>query len=72
MTGYYDYVLGAIPLALFGISGGLTAFGLSLTTAVPLAAMVAMLLVGHAMFVNAPVHRTSSDATPGVGPLNAD
>ena len=78
MTGYYDYVLGAIPLALFGISGSLTFAGLSLTTAVPLAACVAVLLIGHALFVNAPVQSvnstSSTNATSSANsrPVNAD
>lgn len=55
MTGYYDIVLGLIPLALAGISGALTVVGFELTTAVALASVVAVGLVGHAMFVNAPV-----------------
>jgi hypothetical protein len=72
MAGYYDYVLGAIPLALFGISGSLTFAGLSLTTAVPLAASVAVLLIGHALFVNAPVSSVSTNASANPRPLNAD
>ncbi|WP_424006105.1 hypothetical protein [Haloferax denitrificans] len=54
MTGYYDYILGLIPLALLGITGTLTVAGLQLTTAVPMAAGVAALLTGHALFVNGP------------------
>jgi hypothetical protein len=55
MTGYYDLVLGLIPLALAGISGALVLGGVSLTTAIPLASVVAVGLIGHAMFVRAPV-----------------
>ena len=76
MTGYYDYVLGAIPLALFGISGGLTLAGFALTTAVPLAATVAVLFIAHALFVNAPVRTdspsTNASASANSRPLNAD
>ncbi|WP_335999098.1 hypothetical protein [Halorientalis halophila] len=61
MTGYYDYVLGIIPVSVAGISAALVAAGLGLTTAVPVASLFALALVGHAMFVNAPV----DDATPG-------
>lgn len=58
MTGYYDVVLGLIPVALVGITAALTVVGASLTTAVPLGAVVASALIGHAMFVNAPIdHR---------------
>lgn len=55
MTGYYDIVLGLIPLALVGITASLLGFGLELTTAVPAASLVAVGLIGHAMFVRAPV-----------------
>lgn len=55
MTGYYDYVLGLIPVSLVVITGALLLAGFQLTTAVPLGSLVAVGLVGHAMFVNAPV-----------------
>lgn len=55
MTGYYDIVLGLIPLAMAGITGGLMLAGFALTTALPMASVVAVGLIGHAMFVNAPV-----------------
>ena len=70
MTGYYDYVLGLIPLALFGVSATLGAAGLSLTTAVPVGAGVAVLLIGHALFVNGPVDDVAP--TPQAPPANAD
>ncbi|ERG96867.1 hypothetical protein [Haloquadratum walsbyi] len=87
MTEYYDYVLGLIPLALFGLSGGLIEFGLTLPQAVPLAAGVAAGIVGHALFINGPVSATlntrsdtdrspSQSATSSRGndnmPMNAD
>lgn len=60
MAGYYDIVLGLIPLTLAGIAGGLTAIGgVPLTTAIPIASVVAVGLIGHAMFVRTPV-------TPGM------
>lgn len=67
MTGYYDLVLGLIPLALAGISGALVAAGVPLTTAIPIAGVVAVALIGHALFVRGPVETTtppsgSSDA----------
>lgn len=65
MTGYYDIVLGAIPLSLLGISGSLTfATDLALTTAVTLGAIVAVALIGHAMFVNGPVDAPSLRPEP--------
>lgn len=54
MTGYYDIVLGLIPLSLAGITGLLVFAGFSLTTAIPLASIVAVALIGHAMFVSPP------------------
>lgn len=55
MTDYYDLVLGLIPLALVSITGALTLAGAALTVAVPVASAVAVGLMGHAMFVRAPV-----------------
>jgi len=63
MTGYYDIVLGLIPLTLAGIAGALHTVGFSLTTAVPLASIVAVALIGHAMFVRAPVETTASPSS---------
>jgi ABC-type arginine/histidine transport system permease subunit len=54
MTSYYDLILGLIPVALFGIGGTLTLLGFSLAFAVPMAAFVAIGLIGHALFVNQP------------------
>ena len=65
MTGYYDVVLGLIPVALLGITSALAVVGVSLTTAVPLAALVASGLIGHAMFVNGPIQSTDGSSAPG-------
>jgi hypothetical protein len=54
MVGYYDAVLGLIPLSLLGVTGGLTVGGVTLTAAVSLGAAVALLLVVHALFVRTP------------------
>ncbi|MWG33528.1 hypothetical protein [Halomarina oriensis] len=70
MTGYYDIVLGLIPLALLGISGGLYAAGFAVPTAVSFAGLVAVTLIGHALFVRGP-----TDSTPvptDTRPFNAD
>jgi hypothetical protein len=74
MTGYYDYVLGAIPLALLGGTGLFNVAGVSVTTAIPLAATVAVLVIGHALFVNAPTDgvAASGHASAHHGPVNAD
>jgi hypothetical protein len=77
MTGYYDYVLGGIPLVLIGITAALSMVGLQLTQAVPVGAGASVLLIGHALFVNAPVDapaaapRTNA-AAPQTSPVNAD
>ena len=62
MAQYYDYVLGLIPLALGGITAFLATVGVSLTVAVPIAASVAVALIGHGMFVRAP--DVASEPTP--------
>lgn len=55
MIGYYDLVLGLIPLTLLGVTGVLHGVGFETTVAVLLASLAAGGLVGHAMFVKAPV-----------------
>lgn len=75
MTGYYDLVLGLIPVALIGLTALLTSAGLDLTTAVPIAAIAPVALMGHAMFVNAPVddpEESGAASQSRVGPVNAD
>lgn len=54
MPGYYDLVLGAIPSTLIGVSGMLHLSGIEFTTAVPLAGLFAVAIMGHAMFIKAP------------------
>ena len=71
MTGYYDIVLGLIPVALLGITAALTIVGLSLTAAVPIGAFVAMAIIGHAMFINTPAG-VSDEAQSARPPMNAD
>ncbi|WP_435358107.1 hypothetical protein [Haloarchaeobius sp. DFWS5] len=64
MAGYYDIVLGLIPASLIGGTGALTTLvDLDLTTAVPIAALFAAFLVGHAMFVRGPVDEPSPEQT---------
>ena len=69
MTGYYDLILGLIPLALIGVTGVLSVAGFTLMTAVPLGAAASVLLVGHALFVNGPVDNTSP--APSSPPINS-
>lgn len=68
MTGYYDVVLGLIPLALAGITGGLVAAGTALTTAIPIGGLVAVALIGHAMFVRGPVGTPAPTSGGGDAP----
>ncbi|WP_435349366.1 hypothetical protein [Haloarchaeobius sp. HRN-SO-5] len=78
MTGYYDIVLGLIPVSFIGGTGALTTIAdMSLTSAVPVAAVLSVLLIGHAMFVNAPVDEAtpstrSSSSSPSAAPPQAD
>lgn len=72
MTGYYDLVLGLIPFTLAGVSTSLVALGVSLTTAIPLASVVAVGLIGHAMFVSGPVDRTPTESGSDAGFQPAD
>lgn len=71
MAGYYDLVLGLIPVALVGITAALTVVGLSLTASIPVGAFVAMGLMGHAMFVNTPAGAPDERQSTRP-PLNAD
>lgn len=71
MTGYYDLVLGLIPLAFGAIAGPLVALGFAVTTAIMAASVVAVGLIGHAMFVNGPVD-DSTRATSDTGFQPAD
>ncbi len=72
MANYYDFVLGFIPLALLGLGGGLHIAGLTLTTALTIGGLVAVGLVGHALFVNAPVDTPveTVDAAPAGVPIS--
>jgi len=65
MTLYYDLVLGLIPLVMAGVSGTLVVAGLALTVAIPIAGLFALGLIGHAMFVRAPVSAPAPAAPDG-------
>lgn len=85
---YYDAVLGLIPVSMAVITGSLLLAGLATTTAVPIGAGTAALVVGHALFVNGPTSAqtpapvstapssgsgvTETGATPGMAPAQAD
>ncbi len=75
MAGYYDIVLGLIPVALLGVTAALTVVGVSVMSAVPFGALVAVGLIGHAMFVNSPVdarEESKSKSQTSHTPANAD
>ena len=55
---YYDLVLGLIPFGLASIASTLFVSGVALTGAVAIASVFAAGLIGHAMFVRAPVDPT--------------
>ncbi|MGM0371007.1 MAG: hypothetical protein ACQEQJ_00700 [Halobacteriota archaeon] len=63
MTTYYDFVLGLIPLVLLGFGGGLRLAGLRFEIAVAVGGLLAMGLIGHALFVNAPVDSTTQPSS---------
>jgi type III secretory pathway component EscV len=72
MAGYYDFVLGFIPLALGGGSVGLTVAGVSLTTAIIVASLLAVLVIGHGMFVRTPSDAVAPTASPSAAPSTPD
>jgi len=59
MVGYYDLVLGLVPLGLGTIAAAMMLLGYEPTVALPTGSVFAIALIGHAMFV-----RTPTDAAP--------
>lgn len=55
MMNYYDLVLAIIPICLCGLTIGLSAAGIPQAVSLFVGAGVAAGVMGHAMFVNAPV-----------------
>lgn len=74
MTGYYDLILGLIPVSFLGTIALLYVAGISLMSALPVAGFIAVALVGHALFVNGPVDEPvpATQATSGPRPNGAD
>ena len=64
MPSYYDLVLGLIPLSLAGLTALLLLGGVSLSVAIPLASVVTVGVIGHAMFVNGPADSTEPTPEP--------
>ncbi|GAD51579.1 hypothetical protein MBEHAL_0339 [Halarchaeum acidiphilum MH1-52-1] len=54
MTSYYDHILGIIPVAFAAVAAALTLAGYTTAVAIPAAGGVAVVLVGHALFVGGP------------------
>jgi hypothetical protein len=78
MTDYYDIVLGLIPVSFAGLTALFLVAGMSLSVSIPLASVVAVGLIYHALFVNAPVTTTGgnddgqSAAEATQSPVSAD
>lgn len=64
MPGYYDYMLGFIPVSLLSITAVLTFGGVSSLVAIPIAGTVAIGAICHGMFVNAPIDSANRQASP--------
>lgn len=67
---YYDAVLGLIPLSVGGIPVALLWIGITMPLAVSAGALVAVGLIGHGMFIRAPVKRPA-DANASSSPEQA-
>lgn len=77
MARYYDVVLALIPASLLGVATALIVAGFPMATAVPVGALVASGLIGHALFVNTPLEDTEDHAASAQQPsqsrgINAD
>ncbi len=78
MVGYYDYVLGLVPTIALSVAVALTLAGVSLPVAIAAGVGLTVPLVGHALFVRAPVPTTQSalsepaQSQPESGPTRAD
>jgi len=72
MTRYYDYVLGLIPAAMGGVTLLLFMAGIQLTVAVPAGAAAAVVIIGHALFVNIPGQVESMTDPQSTRPPNAE
>lgn len=73
MTRYYDYVLVLIPVVLLGLTAILLFAGIPQSLAVPVGAGAAVLIIGHALFVNVPGQSDpTSNAAPNPHQFNAD
>lgn len=72
MTGYYDLILGLIPASFLGTAGLLHVAGFGLMSALPVAGLISVLLVAHALFVNGPVDATAPQQSSNFNPGGAD
>ncbi len=67
---YYDLVLASIPVLLIGVAGLLLVAGANVTTAVPLAALTSIGVIGHALFIRSPVDTEHRSEHPPLGGHN--
>ncbi|MFB6185289.1 MAG: hypothetical protein ABEI06_08275 [Halobacteriaceae archaeon] len=56
MVEYYDVILGLIPVLVTSLIGATMIIGAPLSNAILLSGIMSVLLIGHALFVNSPVH----------------
>ena len=64
MAEYYDYVLGLIPLTAASVAGVLTLAGVSLSVAIAGGVGTTVPIIGHALFVRAPVPKPEQRPGP--------
>lgn len=58
MPTYYDLVLALIPVSLVGVSGSAIMLGSTFLTGVLIGGLIALILIGHALFIRSPVPET--------------
>jgi hypothetical protein len=61
--GYYDTILGLIPVVFGGVTGGFLALGFGLMVAIPFGCLGAIAVIGHAMFVNGPTDASTQSTS---------
>ena len=71
MTDYYDLILVAVPVIMIAVTVVVAIVGYSASVGASLGALLAAGVIGHAMFVRAPVP-TGYNATPAGSPRPED
>jgi hypothetical protein len=64
MTDYYDAVLALIPLTVCVVTAALVGAGVGLPVAVSAGSLLSVGIMGHAMFVRAPLGGTGATTAP--------